>query len=57
MGDVQMRTESDYRFYLRRAAQERTMAIRSVTEEARARHEHLAREFAERANSAQSISA
>ncbi|WP_260483576.1 hypothetical protein [Sphingomicrobium flavum] len=52
-----MRNESDYRFYLRRAAQERTMAIRSVTDQARQRHESLAREFAERAAIAQPLTA
>ncbi|WP_162888135.1 hypothetical protein [Sphingomonas mesophila] len=41
--------ESDLRYYLRRAAEERTAAHRSVTDQARERHSSLAREFAERA--------
>lgn len=46
--------ESDLRFYLRRAAEERTAALRSVTPSARDWHEKLARDFAERANQCQS---
>ena len=41
--------ESDLRYYFRRAAEERTAAIRSVTPEARERHHRLAQEFAARA--------
>ena len=41
--------ESDMRYYLRRAAEERTAAIRSVTPQARERHRQLAQEFAARA--------
>ncbi|HET9355631.1 MAG TPA: hypothetical protein VFO42_05655 [Sphingomicrobium sp.] len=41
--------ESDLRYYMRRAAEERTAAIRSVTPQARARHSELAQEFADRA--------
>ena len=41
--------ESDLRYYLRRAAEERTLAIRSVTPQARERHVLLAQEFASRA--------
>ena len=41
--------ESDMRYYLRRAAEERTAAIRSVTPQARERHSQLAQEFAARA--------
>lgn len=46
-GATQM--ESDLRYYLRRAAEERTAAIRSVTPQARERHHQLAQEFAARA--------
>lgn len=46
--------ESDLRFYLRRAAEERTAAMRSVTPSARDWHEKLARDFAERASACQS---
>ena len=41
--------ESDLRYYMRRAAEERTAAIRSVTPQARERHSELAQEFAARA--------
>ena len=41
--------ESDLRYYMRRAAEERTAAIRSVTPQARERHAQLAHEFASRA--------
>ncbi|MBB3763276.1 hypothetical protein [Sphingomicrobium lutaoense] len=51
-----MRTESDHRFYLRRAAQERLMAIRAITPQARSRHEALAARFARRAEQAQAVS-
>ena len=44
--------ESDQRYYLRRAAEERTAALRSITPEAKAWHSKLAAEFAERAISA-----
>ena len=41
--------ESNQRFYLRRAAEERTAARRAMTPEARNWHGKLAEEFAERA--------
>lgn len=41
--------ESNYRFYLRRASEERTAAHRAITEQARAWHAKLAIDFAERA--------
>lgn len=41
--------ESDQRFYMRRAAEERTAAQRAMTDQARAWHAKLAGEFAERA--------
>ena len=41
--------ESNYRFYMRRASQERTLAHRAMTEQARAWHAKLALDFAERA--------
>ncbi|MEP7316735.1 MAG: hypothetical protein ABI667_08555 [Sphingomicrobium sp.] len=37
------------RYYLRRAAEERTAAVRAVTPQARARHDKLAQDFATRA--------
>ena len=40
--------ESNQRFYLRRAAEERTAAIRAVTPQARDWHRKLAEDFAER---------
>lgn len=43
--------ESNQRFYLRRAAEERTAAVRAMTEQARAWHSKLAHDFAERAAS------
>ncbi len=43
--------ESNYRFYLRRAAEERTAAHRAMTEQARLWHAKLAIDFAERAAS------
>ncbi len=45
--------DSDYRFYTRRAAEETARAIRSITPEARNRHNALAREFAKRAQEAE----
>lgn len=44
--------ESNQRYYLRRASEERTAALRSITAEARAWHAKLASEFAERAATA-----
>ncbi|MDP9163678.1 MAG: hypothetical protein M3N06_06240 [Pseudomonadota bacterium] len=44
--------ESNQRYYLRRASEERTAALRSVTAEARAWHSKLAVDFAERAMAA-----
>ena len=41
--------ESDYRYYSRRAAEERRRAAQSVTAEARERHSELANMFANRA--------
>ena len=46
--------ESNKRFYLRRAAEERTAAIRAVTPQARDWHRKLAEDFAERAVAANS---
>lgn len=43
------RVESDQRFYLRRAAEERTAAHRAVTPQAREWHSKLAQDFARRA--------
>jgi hypothetical protein len=43
--------ESNQRFYMRRAAEERTAAHRAMTEQARSWHAKLASEFAERAAS------
>ena len=47
--------ESDYRFYTRRAAEERRAASRSITPEARERHAVLAREFAAKANACEPV--
>lgn len=44
--------ESNQRYYLRRASEERTAALRSITPEARAWHAKLANEFATRASAA-----
>ena len=41
--------ESNQRYYLRRASEERTAALRSMTADARAWHAKLASDFAERA--------
>jgi len=41
--------ESNYRFYMRRASEERTAAHRAMTEQARTWHAKLAIDFAERA--------
>jgi hypothetical protein len=41
--------ESNQRYYLRRAAEERTAAHRSVTPQAREWHSKLAQDFAQRA--------
>jgi hypothetical protein len=41
--------ESNLRYYLRRAAEERTAANRSVTPQAKEWHSQLAQQFAERA--------
>ena len=41
--------ESNQRFYLRRAAEERTAAHRAVTPQARDWHSKLAHDFAQRA--------
>lgn len=47
--------ESNQRFYMRRAAEERTAARRAVTEQAREWHHKLAQDFAERATQSMSI--
>jgi hypothetical protein len=44
--------ESNQRFYMRRAAEERTAAHRAMTDQARAWHAKLASEFAARAATA-----
>lgn len=49
--------ESNQRFYLRRAAEERTAALRSVTPQAREWHSKLAQDFARRAVECGSIPA
>lgn len=49
--------ESNQRFYMRRAAEERTAARRAVTEPAREWHHKLAVDFAQRASESQSIHA
>ena len=41
--------ESDQRYYLRRAAEERTAALRAMTPQARDWHAKLAIQFADRA--------
>ena len=41
--------ESNQRFYMRRAAEERTAAIRAITPQAREWHHKLAQDFARRA--------
>lgn len=47
--------ESNLRYYLRRAAEERTLAIRSITPQARERHSQLAQEFAARAQACEPV--
>ena len=49
--------ESNQRFYMRRAAEERTAAHRAVTEPAREWHQKLAVDFAQRATDNASIPA
>jgi len=44
--------ESNQRYYLRRASEERTAARRSVTTQAREWHSKLAADFSERARAA-----
>ena len=41
--------ESDFRYYSRRAAEERHRAARAITDEARLRHDELAMLFAAKA--------
>lgn len=41
--------ESDFRYYSRRAAEERSRAARAITDEARSRHHELAALFAAKA--------
>ena len=41
--------ESDFRYYSRRAAEERSRAARAITDEARTRHHELASMFAVKA--------
>ncbi len=45
--------ESNQRFYMRRAAEERTAAFRAMTPQAREWHAKLAQDFAERAANSQ----
>lgn len=45
--------ESNHRFYARRAAEERTAAMRAMTQQARDWHHKLALDFAERAANSQ----
>lgn len=47
--------ESNLRYYLRRAAEERTAALRSITPQARDRHHQLAQEFAAKAQACQPV--
>jgi hypothetical protein len=47
--------ESNTRYYRRRAAEEQTAAQRAITEQARAWHAKLAKDFAERAESCGSV--
>ena len=47
--------ESNYRFYMRRASEERTAAQRAMTEQARIWHAKLAHEFAERAATSEPV--
>ena len=49
--------ESNQRFYMRRAAEERTAAHRAVTEQARQWHHKLAVDFAQRATAGPPIAA
>ncbi len=49
--------ESNQRFYMRRAAEERTAAHRAVTEQARQWHHKLAVDFAQRASESPSLTA
>ncbi len=51
--------ESNQRFYMRRAAEERTAAHRAVTPQAREWHAKLAQDFAQRAieNGAMTVNA
>ncbi len=46
---------SKLRYYLRRAAEERTAAIRSITPQARDRHQQLAQDFAAKAQACQPV--
>ncbi len=46
--------ESNYRFYMRRASEERTVARRAMTEQARIWHAKLANDFANRAADSES---
>jgi hypothetical protein len=41
--------ESNLRYYMRRAAEERTKALRSITPQAREWHAKLAQDFSQRA--------
>ena len=45
--------ESNHRYYMRRAAEDRTAAMRAMTPQARDWHAKLAQDFAERAASSQ----
>jgi len=47
--------ESNYRFYTRRASEERTAAQRAMTEQARTWHSKLAIDFAQRAATSEAV--
>lgn len=49
--------ESNHRYYMRRAAEERTAAMRAMTPQARDWHAKLAQDFAERATHSVPIAA
>jgi len=49
--------ESNHRFYMRRAAEERSAARRAMTEQARSWHAKLALDFAQRATANEAMAA
>jgi hypothetical protein len=49
--------ESNQRYYMRRAAEERTAAMRAMTPQARDWHAKLAHDFAERASHGAQVAA